>query len=136
MGKAGRTATVAPPHGTFTENLRAQVDAGLGSLARTFLERTRRDVVRLGYLVERAREGETSVLDEIGRLTHSIQGTGAMFGYRGVSAAAGSIEAWVGGATAIFSTPASPGGPRSLGPLLELMERLAQETEMAAQAAP
>jgi chemotaxis protein histidine kinase CheA len=136
MGKAGRTATVAPPQGTFTKSLRTQVDAGVGSLARTFLERTRGDVVRLRSLVECARQGETSVLDEVGRLTHSIHGTGAMFGYRGVSAAAGSIEACVGGATAMLSTPASPGSPGSLGLLLELMERLAQETEMAAQAAP
>jgi chemotaxis protein histidine kinase CheA len=91
MGKTGGTASVAPPHSAFTENLRAQVDAGVGSLARTFLERTRGDVVRLRYLVERARHGERSGLDEIGRLPHSIRGTGAMFGYRGISAAAGSI---------------------------------------------
>jgi chemotaxis protein histidine kinase CheA len=127
MGKDGRTATVAPPRGT---------DAGDGSLARTFLERTRNDVVRLRYLVECARQGETSVLGEVGRLTHSIHGTGAMFGFRGVSAAAGSIEACVGAATATFSIPASPGSPGSLGLLMELMERLAQETEIAAQAAP
>src|ERR1700721_492573 len=95
MSKAERTATVAPPRGTFTKSLQTQVDAGVGPLTRMFLERTRGDVARLRYLVARARHCETSVLDEVGRLAHSIHGTGAMFGYRSVSAAAGSIEACV-----------------------------------------
>jgi chemotaxis protein histidine kinase CheA len=86
-------------------------------------------------MVERARQGETSVLEEIGRLTHSIHGAGAMFGYGGVSAAAGSMEAWVDGAIAHISVPASTIDAAWLESLSEFMQRLAQETDAAGQTA-
>jgi two-component system, OmpR family, response regulator len=128
--------TIAPAQGMFTESVRAQVQAGVGSLAHSFLERTRGDVLRLGHMVERARQGETSILQEIGRLTHSIHGAGAMFGYPGVSAAAGSMEAWVGEATANISVPGSTIDGAWLDPLSEFMQRLAQETDAAGRTAP
>jgi chemotaxis protein histidine kinase CheA len=87
-------------------------------------------------MVERARQGETSVLEEIGRLSHSIHGTGAMFGYPEVSAAAGSMEAWVSGATANLSVPGSTIDGAWLEPLSEFIQRLAHETDAAGQTAP
>jgi chemotaxis protein histidine kinase CheA len=112
------------------------VEAEVSSLANGFLKRTRADLLRLGHMAERARRGEASVLQEIGRLTHSIHGTGAMFGYPGVSAAAGSIERWVGEATAKISATGAGIDDALLEPLSTFMQRLAQETDAAGQTIP
>lgn len=112
------------------------VEAEVTSLATSFLKRTRGDLLRLGHMAERARQGEASVLQEIGRLTHSIHGTGAMFGYRGVSAAAGSMEKWVGQATANISATGAGIDAALLETLLAFIQRLAQEIDAAAQTAP
>jgi two-component system OmpR family response regulator len=123
----------APAQVMATECVRVEVETGVDSLTNSFLVRTRGDVVRLRQMVERAQQGETSALREIGRLTHTIHGAGAMFGYPGLSAAAGAMEAWADEATANLSVPGSTFEPAALEPLVEFMQRLAQETEAAAR---
>jgi CheY-like chemotaxis protein len=128
--------TVAPPQGMLSEGVQAQVQPGVHSLANSFLERTRADVLRLGPIVERACQGQTSAMQEIARLAHSIHGAAAMFGYPGVSAAAGSMETWASEATTNLSALGSAIDRGLLEPLLEFMRRLAQETDAAGQTVP
>ena len=136
MRQVGKNPAVAPPQTRCIESAQPQVEAAVGPLTREFLERTRGDVVRLGHLVERAREGNTSVLAEIGRLTHSIHGTGAMFGYSGISAAAALMETWACDVAPTVSTPGAAISRGLLEAFLELIRRLAQEINAAARAAP
>jgi two-component system, OmpR family, response regulator len=126
-------ATHLAPQGELTDSIATLVDAEATSLANSFLERTRNDLLRLGHMVDRVREGDKSVLQEIGRVTHSIHGTGAMFGYSGLSAAAGSMEIWVGQATAGIGV--ADIDDALLKQLLAFMQWLTQELDAAARAA-
>ena len=124
-------AAEAPPQGMSAGGERADIQAEVSSLARSFIERTRGDVARLGDMIGRLRQGDTSALRDIERLSHSIHGTGAIFGYPGVSAAAGSMEAWACESNANINAPGRAINRAFLEPLLEFTQRLARETEAA-----
>jgi two-component system, OmpR family, response regulator len=114
----------------------SQVREQVGSLTDSFLQRTRRDVVRLRAIIERARHEDRSVLEEAHRIAHSIHGAGAMFGFPDVSAAAGAIERLVEGVMASTSVTGSTGEPAVIQQLLNCNEQLARELDAAGDTAP
>jgi two-component system, OmpR family, response regulator len=119
-----------------TKGIRAgqsQVRAQVGSLTHSFLERTGNDVVCLRAIIERARHGDLSVLEEAERVAHSIHGAGAMFGFPEVSAVAGAIERLVEGITASTAAIGSTGEPAVLQQLLDCTAQLVHEIEAAKQ---
>lgn len=99
----------------------AQVD----SLANSFLRRTRDDVVRLKALIERAASGDWTVLNECERISHSIHGAGAMFGYLHLSKAAAAMERLVGDMLRA-SAPTGSAGTSDVLPLMGGAEELAR----------
>jgi DNA-binding response OmpR family regulator len=115
-----------PPEGINAQEVQAQVRAEVGSLSENFLEHARCEAARLRQMIERAPQGELSVLREIERLAHSIHGAGAMFGFREISAAAGLVEACANGTT-------EPALPQRLSYLTSQLER---ELEAGRAAAP
>lgn len=126
---AGAAAITATPAGLAKMKVHSE------SLSVKFLLRTRGDAANLLNLLARARAGEASVLGEVERIAHSIHGAAAMLGFPRLSAAGGSIERLVARASA--STAAGwKCNPGVLQQLWEQAERLAQEVEAAANAAP
>jgi two-component system OmpR family response regulator len=101
----------------------------VSSLTGDFLRRTRRDVMRLTEMFERAGTGDTTVLKGAERLAHSIHGAGAMFGFPQLSATAGAIEQLIG---KFLTGPARQrtGGSAKVH-LLHCAEQLAREVQMA-----
>jgi two-component system, OmpR family, response regulator len=114
----------------------SQVREQVGSLTDSFLQRTRRDVVRLRAIIERARHEDRSVLEEAQRIAHSIHGAGAMFGFPDVSAAGGAIERLVEGVMASTAVTCSTGEPAVIQQLLNCNEELARELDAAGDTAP
>lgn len=127
---------VPPGRGRGANGDQLRVQREVGSLAHSFLKRTRGDVLRLRHMVERACRGESAALQEIGRLAHSIHGSGAMFGYPALSAAAGLIETWLGEATGNFTASGATFDCTSLQPLMGFVQRLAAETDAAGDPVP
>jgi two-component system, OmpR family, response regulator len=109
----------------------AQVQAQVESLALSFLERARGEVIRLRDLTASAWQGDRSVLDEIEQLAHSVRGAGAIFGFPQVSAAGGDIERLVEELMSRGNVPNQAAAPFDLQ-LRQCTERLAQEVEAAA----
>jgi CheY-like chemotaxis protein len=70
----------------------AEGEAKMDSLTHVFLERTRRDVVRLRKLIAIAQHGDRSTLEQIARIGHSICGAGAMLGCPSISESGATIE--------------------------------------------
>jgi CheY-like chemotaxis protein len=66
--------------------------AKIESLSESFLRRTAVDAAVLERLIEAGQGGDRTAFLEIERLSHSIHGTGAMFGFPALSAAAASME--------------------------------------------
>jgi chemotaxis protein histidine kinase CheA len=75
-----------------TDKCHTLPDAEVDTLANSFLLRTRDDIARLRALVDRAVDGDWTALAESERISHSIHGAGAMFGYTQLSRAAGAME--------------------------------------------
>ena len=111
----------APVVTTVTGMLRLkdQVD----TLAIAFLDRTEKDVPRLRSMVADGLAGDASVLGNIERLSHSIHGTGSLFGFPEISAAGAAIEHFVCETTSTGQTVSVR--------LLELVERLTRAVEAA-----
>ena len=95
------------PRGTgeFLAGPNSRVDG----LTRSFRERLRCDVVVLRDLAVVAQQGDARVLPEILRLSHSVHGSGAMFGFPAVSALGGILEQLCGEIISSIQM-ASPGG--------------------------
>ncbi len=70
----------------------AKVPDRVDALAESFLARTTGDVERLRVLVKCPRSDSRMELKEIERISHSIHGAGAMFGFPDVSTSGGAIE--------------------------------------------
>ena len=114
----------------------ARLQSQVASLSGSFLERTRADGIRLREMIERARQGERSVLKDIEHVAHSIHGSGAMFGFPPISVLGRVIERLVDGSTANTATPGLTGELTVLQQLSNHVERLVQEVEAAANAPP
>jgi two-component system OmpR family response regulator len=114
----------------------SRVRAQVSSLADKFLQRTRNDVIRLRAFIECARDGDRSALEEAGRVCHSIQGAGAMFGFPEVGAAGEAIERLAEEIMASGAAPGSDAGSAALQQLSDCTEQLAQALKAARQTAP
>jgi two-component system OmpR family response regulator len=112
---------------------RAQVDAQVSSLANGFVRRTKGDILRLRKLLDRAGNGDRTVLKESERIAHSIHGAGAMFGFPELSGAAGAIERLV---EQIAAAAPRLSGRAAIAQLSDCIQHLAQALEAAGQAAP
>jgi two-component system, OmpR family, response regulator len=111
---------------------RSHVDA----LTSSFLRRARDDGNNLANMIGRAQTGDRSVLKEIERVAHSLQGAGAMFGFPSVSTVGGMIARTVESLVASHAAHGSLREIAVLRQLLELSRQLAQNVETASQTAP
>jgi chemotaxis protein histidine kinase CheA len=101
-----------------------------------FLQRAWADVINLAKMIERAQNGDRSVFKEIERVSHSLHGAGAMFGFPKISDLGGTIARMVEELVASAEAPGSAPEPAVLRQLLEFSKQLAQEVEAAWQTAP
>jgi two-component system OmpR family response regulator len=62
------------------------------TLGERFLQRTRDEAVRLSSLIEVIQAGDTTEFETLKNLAHRIRGSGATFGFAGVSECAAEIE--------------------------------------------
>jgi CheY-like chemotaxis protein len=92
-------------------------------LGEKFLARSKDEAVVLRALSEHAHEGNPIVMEEIERMAHKINGSGAMFGFSAVSTCAAEIEHIVDG---FKSSDAA-----TLQRLIECTRQLAFEIEVA-----
>jgi two-component system OmpR family response regulator len=113
-------------------NAQAQVD----SLTISFLQRAWADVINLANMIERAQNGDRSLFKEIERVSHSLHGAGAMFGFPKLSEVGGTMARIVEGFAASAEAPGSAYELAALRQLLEFSKQLAQEVEAAWQTAP
>jgi len=119
-----------------TRAAQSRVQAKVGGLTGSFLQRTRHDVIHLREIVELARQGDRSVLKEVERIAHSIHGAGAMFGFPNVSAAGAAIERLVRGVIAGTAVSNSTGEQDVLRQLVGFTHQLAQDVDAGEHAAP
>jgi two-component system OmpR family response regulator len=113
----------------------AEVQAQVDSLTVSFLQRAWTDVITLAKMIGRAQAGDRSVLPEIERISHSIHGAGAMFGFPAISEVAGAMARMIAACAA--SSVSHGCASELLAPrLLEASKQLAQEVEAAWQTAP
>jgi CheY-like chemotaxis protein len=117
------------------QNAPSPMQTKIDSLAEGFLQRTKADAVRLTEMFERVRAGDWSTLKDVERIAHSINGTGAMFGFPQLSAAGEAIEEVAGEVMANHSASRSATDP-AMRQLLRCTERLAKEIDMVWRAAP
>jgi two-component system OmpR family response regulator len=113
-------------------NVQEQVD----SLTINFLQRAWADVINLAKMIERAQNGDRSVFKEIERVSHSLHGAGAMFGFPKISEAGGTMARIVEGFALSAKTNSSASEAAALQQLLEFSRQLAQEVEAAWQTEP
>ena len=118
--------------GVGTRNAKPPVQTKVDSLTESFLLRTRSDAARLIELLEHVYAGDRSILKDVERIAHSINGTGAMFGFPQLSAAGKAIEEVAGEVMANCSVSHSATDP-AMRQLLSCAERLANEVETASQ---
>jgi chemotaxis protein histidine kinase CheA len=114
---------------------KAQIDAQVDSLGKSFLLRTRDDIARLSDLVNGPAIGDSKVLKELERICHSIHGAGAMFGYRQLSLAAGTMEHLVVDILRGLAAT-SPTGSPSMPSLIDCTAELARALQAAVRAIP
>jgi two-component system, OmpR family, response regulator len=87
--------------------LAAQISAPIDELAAQFLRRTQDDLNRLNELVNRAVDGDWTILEESVRICHAIRGAAAMFGYPQLSQAAAGMQRSVQDVLCDFTTSPS-----------------------------
>ncbi|HTD74825.1 MAG TPA: response regulator [Steroidobacteraceae bacterium] len=122
--------------GSVTDGGQSIAQAQIDSLTINFLQRAWADVINLATMIERAQKGERSVLREIERVSHSLHGAGAMFGFPKISEMGGTMARIVQGLAESAEAHSSACEPATLQQLLELSKQLAQEVEVAWQTAP
>ncbi|MEO7208291.1 MAG: response regulator [Steroidobacteraceae bacterium] len=119
----------------IASSARSNADAQIDSLTSSFLQRAWTDVINLAKMIERAQNGDRSVFPEVERVSHSLHGAGAMFGFPKISEVGGKIARMVEG-LASNAGQDSAGEPEVLQQLVESSKQLAQEVEAAWEAAP
>ena len=107
--------------------LQAQLDA----LSLQFLERTRGQVDPLQLLVARVEQRDFAALLELRAISHKIHGSGAMFGFPGISEPAGEIEHATDQLLARDAKLEHPAGAEFLQVVTTAVGRLAREVETA-----
>jgi two-component system, OmpR family, response regulator len=122
--------------GPIAHSGRSNAQAQVESLTISFLQRAWADVINLARMIERAQNGDRSVFKEIERVSHSLHGAGAMFGFPKLSEVGGTMARIVEGFAARAEAPSSASEPAALQQLLEFSKQLAQEVEAAWQTAP
>ena len=127
----GRVAGPGPIARGAPANAEAQID----SLTSTFLQRAWTDVINLAKMIEHAQNGDRSVFPEVERVSHSLHGAGAMFGFPKISEMGGKMARMAEGLMANAGQD-SAGEPAVLQQLVESSKQLAQEVEAAWQVAP
>jgi two-component system OmpR family response regulator len=113
----------------------SSAEAEIDSLTSSFLQRAWADVINLAKMIEQAQKGDRSVFPEVERVSHSLHGAGAMFGFPKISEIGGKIARMVEGLVA-NAGPDSAGERVILQQLVESSKQLAQEVEAAWQVAP
>ena len=86
-------------------------------------------------MIEDAQNGDRSVFPEVERVSHSLHGAGAMFGFPKISEMGGKMARMAEGLMANAGQD-SAGEPAVLQQLVESSKQLAQEVEAAWQVAP
>ena len=115
---------------------KSQAQTQMDSLTINFLRRASADVVNLAKMVEQAQDGDWSVLKIIERVSHSIHGAGAMFGFPRMSEVSGAM-ARIAEHLATDAAPQSPVRDSAvLQQLLESSQLLAREVVAAWQTTP
>jgi two-component system OmpR family response regulator len=114
---------------------KSSVKEDVDSLTVTFLKRTRGNLLRLSELIDLARTDRAAIA-ELERISHTIHGTGAMFGFPELSAAAGAIERLVGKTMPDTAALGSAGHLAALQQVLAISKRLAQAVDAAEQGTP
>jgi two-component system OmpR family response regulator len=113
----------------------SHVEAEIDSLTNSFLQRAWADVISLAQMIEQAQNGDRSVLSEVERVSHSLHGAGAMFGFPRISEMGGKIARTV--EELVANAGHDSASERAVLPqLLEYSKQLAQEVEAAWQVAP
>jgi CheY-like chemotaxis protein len=110
----------------------AQVD----SLTISFLQRAWADVIRLAKMIDQAQKGDRSVLPDVERVSHSLHGAGAMFGFPNISKVGGMMARMVESLVENAEAHDFASEPAVLQRLAESSKQLAQEVEAAWQATP
>jgi CheY-like chemotaxis protein len=118
-----------------TDSGRFEVQQRVSSLTSGFLQRTRGDILELGLMIERAMHGDRTMFAEIERVSHSIHGAGAMFGFSEVSASGGALER-LAAAAGLTTAASGAAEPAVLQQLRELTAELGRLVEAAEQAGP
>jgi CheY-like chemotaxis protein len=123
------------PHAGAFPRLAGEFAAGpnrpVDELTLRFRERLRRDVVVLRDLAVVAQQGEVRVLPDIERLSHTVHGSGALFGFPAVSALGGIIEQLCGEIIACLPTAA----PGAMFVLLQQLRARSDQLLQSAEAA-
>src|SRR3984957_17980029 len=84
----------------IASSAQSSVEAEIGSLTNSFLQRAWADVISLAKMIEQAQNGDRSVFPEVERVSHSLHGAGAMFGFPKISEVGGNIARIVEGLVA------------------------------------
>lgn len=106
----------------MTDPARERLTSKLAELAQRYLHRTADEVTTIRATAARYAEGNGAVLHDIERAAHRIRGSGGMFGFDAISAAAGEIEIAVANGV-------------SAAQLAELIRLLDEQVQIALQAA-
>jgi two-component system, OmpR family, response regulator len=120
--------------GRIACDAQSNADAQIDSLTSSFLQRAWTDVINLAKMIEHAQKGDRSVFPEVERVSHSLHGAGAMFGFPKISEVGGKIARMVEGLANAGHD--STGEAAVLQQLVESSKQLAQEVEAAWQVAP
>src|SRR5512138_995771 len=64
----------------------------IADIGKRYLKRTQDEVEQLRALLQEVRDGSGSALTQLGQMAHRIHGSGAMFGFDGISERAYEIE--------------------------------------------
>jgi two-component system, OmpR family, response regulator len=79
------------PASSERSSARPSVQAQIDSLTINFLRRASADVINLTKMIQSARDGDRSIFKAIERVSHSIHGAGAMFGFPEISEVSGTM---------------------------------------------
>jgi two-component system, OmpR family, response regulator len=121
--------------GSIASNSQPNPEAQIDSLTSSFLQRAWADVINLAKMIEQAQNGDRSVLPEVERVSHSLHGAGAMFGFPKISEMGGRIARTVERLAANAGCDTA-GESAVLQQLAESSKQLAQEVEASWQVAP
>jgi two-component system, OmpR family, response regulator len=110
--------------------------AQMNSLTVNFLRRASADVISLSKMIGFAERGDRSVFKAIEHVSHSIHGTGAMFGFPKISEVGGTMARMAELLGAADLPPDAVSDPDVLEKLSEAGKQLAREVAAAWETAP